>query len=375
MSHEKHPNTSHRHSRGNNAIAFALAAAILYGISAPFSKLLLNTLHPALLAGLLYLGAGLGMLIWNTLLTGKRRVTSEAKLSKKDWPYVAAMILLDIAAPISLMTGLTMTTAENASLLNNFEIVATGLLAAIFFRESIGKRMGLAILFITVASFLLSIESAASFSFSAGSIFVLIACLCWGLENNCTRMLSLKNPLQIVVIKGFGAGTGALLIFIIVGGEFQFVIQMIYALILGFVSYGLSIFFYIKAQRDLGAARTSAYYAAAPFIGVLVSWIVLGETMNGTFAVALLIMILGTYMAMSEKHQHRHIHDNVTHDHLHNHQDGHHLHSEETVSHSHVHTHEPIAHVHGHTPDMHHRHSHEAPINQDSDEKIPKKYS
>jgi drug/metabolite transporter (DMT)-like permease len=347
-----------REKIGSNAVFFAILAAILYGISAPFSKLLLNTLHPALLAGLLYLGAGIGMLIWNTMRVRGQSQGIEAKLSKKDSPFVAVMIVLDIAAPISLMTGLSMTTAENASLLNNFEIVVTGLLAVLFFHETIGKRMGFAILLISIASILLSVENAASFSFSLGSIFVLIACICWGLENNCTRMLSLKNPMQIVVIKGFGSGTGALLIFMIADGEVQFGVQIFYALLLGFVAYGLSIFFYIKAQRELGAARTSAYYAAAPFIGVVVSWIVLGETVNGMFAAALAIMILGTYLAVTEKHLHRHVHQTLTHEHLHNHQDSHHYHSDELIPHSHTHTHESLTHTHGHTPDLHHAHAH-----------------
>jgi drug/metabolite transporter (DMT)-like permease len=204
------------------------------------------------------------------------------------------------------------------------------------------------------------LENVNSFAFSTGSIFVLIACLCWGLENNCTRMLSLKNPLQIVVIKGFGAGIGSLLIFTITGGVFQFSLLMLLALLLGFVSYGMSIFFYIKAQRELGAARTSAYYAAAPFIGVLVSWIVLRETMNWTFGVALVIMLIGTYVAITEQHRHSHVHVAVTHNHMHNHQDGHHFHSESVVDHSHTHTHEPVSHDHDHTPDLHHVHSHDA---------------
>jgi len=359
MSNQKYQN-SHRHQKvATNAVAFAILAAVLYGISAPFSKLLLNTLHPALLAGLLYLGAGIGMLAWNSLQRKSRRASGEAKLSRNDIPFALAMIVLDIAAPISLMTGLTMTTAENASLLNNFEIVATGILAAMFFRESIGRRMGLAIILISAASFLLSVENTSSFSFSTGSILVIVACLCWGLENNCTRMLSLKNPLQIVVIKGFGAGTGSLLVFFMVGGSLSFSISIVYALLLGFVSYGLSIFLYIKAQRELGAARTSAYYAAAPFIGVLVSWMVLGETINGTFAIALLIMILGTYLAITEKHLHPHVHEPVSHNHLHNHQDGHHSHSDDTTPHSHPHMHDATAHTHGHTPDMHHNHNHD----------------
>ena len=184
------------------------------------------------------------------------------------------MVALDIAAPIFLMYGLTKTTSANASLLNNFEIVATSLIALLIFKESISKRLWGAISLITISSIILSVEDISSFSFSFGSIFVLLACVCWGLENNCTRKLSVKDPLQIVIIKGFGSGIGSLLIAFTLGEKMNNIPYIIAALLLGFFAYGLSIFFYIYAQRDLGAARTSAYYAVAPFIGVALSLIV-----------------------------------------------------------------------------------------------------
>lgn len=356
----KNPTTiKHQGRIAGNAAFFALLAAALYGMSAPLSKMLLDEIHPTLLAGLLYLGAGSGMLIWNTLRNLRTTKTKEAKLTRGDLPFVAGMILLDVAAPIFLMTGLTKTTAENASLLNNFEIVATCLLASLLFRESIGRRMWAAIILITCGSILLSLNHLGSLSFSPGSLLVLAACLCWGLENNCTRMLSLKNPLQIVVVKGFGAGSTAVLLFVLLGGVPQFNIMMVYALLLGFVSYGMSIYFYILSQRHLGAARTSAYYAAAPFIGVVLSWILLGETVDRSFAAALFLMLAGTYMAMTENHGHKHRHEPLSHTHVHNHRDEHHRHSESEEEHSHLHSHEPFSHSHEHTPDLHHVHSHD----------------
>jgi len=356
------PKTNMKQKLGNNAVAFAILAAFLYGISAPFSKLLLVELPPTLMAGLLYLGAGMGMLCWNVIRKGGKESVQEAKLTRKDTPYIVAMVALDVAAPIALLTGLALTTAENVSLLNNFEIVATGLLAFFFFREAIGRRMSLAIALITLASILLSIKNESSFSFSAGSLLVIAACICWGLENNCTRMLSFKDPLQIVVIKGFGAGSTAMMIFLLAGGSIPLNIFLIYGLLLGFVAYGLSIYFYILAQRHLGAARTSAYYAAAPFIGVLVSWAIFQEPITPVFVAALAIMMLGTFLAITEKHQHRHVHEPITHTHIHNHQDNHHQHDTQQGEHSHMHTHEPISHIHKHTPDLHHLHSHDAQV-------------
>jgi len=348
-------------SKTATAILAAILAAALYGISSPISKLLLSGLPPTLMAALLYLGAGSGMLMVNIYRLVRRKNRHEARVTRQDFPFIIGMIVLDIAAPIFLMIGLTMATAESAALLNNFEIVATSLIALLIFREAIGKRMWLAIGLITLASSVLSLENAGSFRITPGSVFVLLASICWGFENNCTRMLSLKDPLQIVVIKGFGSGIGSLAIAFALREQSGNILYIGYALILGFFAYGLSIYFYISAQRELGAARTSAFYAAAPFIGVLLSWIVLQEGITATFLAALFIMLAGTYFAISEYHSHRHRHEAMTHDHKHNHQDGHHTHvHQETVQgeHSHQHTHAALEHQHAHTPDLHHRHRH-----------------
>lgn len=342
-------------------IGYAILAALLYGISSPLSKLLLLEIPPTLMAALLYLGAGMGMLGINLYQVLMKHEKREAKMTAKEMPYIIGMIGLDIAAPIFLMIGLTLTTSSNASLLNNFEIVATTLIALFIFKETVGKRMWIAITLITLSSMLLSLNDVSSLSFSMGSVFVLLACISWGFENNCTRMLSLKDPLQIVVVKGFGSGIGALIICFAIK-EFSFnVMYIALALLLGFVAYGMSIFLYIKAQRELGAARTSAFYATAPFIGVILSWIILKEPVTLTFMAALTIMLIGTYFAVSEDHRHSHLHFEETHEHKHNHEDGHHHHrhdSEITGEHSHEHTHEKTEHSHGHLPDLHHRHSH-----------------
>ena len=205
------------------------------------------------------------------------------------------------------------TTSANASLLNNFEIVATSLIALLIFKGAIGKRMWIAISLITLSSLILSVEDLSSFSFSIGSIFVIIACLCWGSENNCTRMLSLKDPLQIVVVKGFGSGVMSLIIALTLKQYSTNLLYLSMALLLGFVSYGLSIYLYIIAQRELGAARTSAYYAVAPFIGVLLSIIIFGQQITISFIIALTIMIIGAYFAAFEHHKHSHSHKEATH--------------------------------------------------------------
>ncbi len=357
--HEHHDH--HRPYESLKPILLAILAAVLYGISSPVSKLLLVEIPPALMAALLYLGAGLGMLAVSTVNAIRKKEQVEAKMTRKELPYIIGMILLDIGAPIFLMLGLTLTTSSNASLLNNFEIVATSVIALFIFKEAIGKRLWIAIAFITLSSIILSVKDFSSFTFSIGSIFIIMACLCWGFENNCTRMLSLKDPLQIVVVKGFGSGIGALIISIFMKESCNNVLYIFIALLLGFVAYGLSIFFYIKAQRDLGAARTSAYYAASPFIGVLISWVVLKEGITGSFVVALGLMLIGTYFAITEDHQHEHLHVEETHEHKHNHNDGHHnhVHDFDVVSdHTHVHKHEKQDHKHGHLPDLHHRHAH-----------------
>ena len=343
------------------SILMAIVAAALYGISSPMSKLLLVEIPPTLMAALLYLGAGLGMMMVNIIKVLSKKEQIEAKMTKKELPYIIGMVVLDIMAPVFLMLGLTMTTSANASLLNNFEIVATSLIALFIFKEAIGKRMWIAIALITLSSIILSVEDFSSLTFSIGSFFVIVACISWGFENNCTRMLSMKDPLQIVVIKGFGSGIGSLIISLALKEYSSNILYIFLALILGFVAYGLSIFFYIFAQRELGAARTSAYYAAAPFMGVLISWLVLQERITGSFLIAIIIMLIGAYFAVSENHKHSHIHVKEVHEHKHNHDDNHHNHTHETEvlgEHCHEHTHEKMEHKHAHMPDLHHRHTH-----------------
>ncbi|WNY25762.1 DMT family transporter [Methanolapillus millepedarum] len=357
----------------NSAIGLALLAALLFGLNAPFSKMLLDDIPPMLMVSLLYLGAGIGIFILRFFSHAAGSEKKEAKITKKELPWTILMILLDIVAPFLLMLGLSLTTAENASLLFNFEMVATSVIALIFFKEAVGKRMWLSIGIITLASIILSIDwTASTFRFSTGSLLVLAACCCWGLENNCTRNMSEKDPAQIVILKGFGSGLGAALIFFLFGqsthSEFLPEIPpqiLLYAMILGFVSYGLSIFLYVKAQRHLGAARTSAYYAAAPFMGVIVSFILFGTNVTASFWVAAALMIIGVWLAVKENHNHEHLHEEITHEHRHGHDDGHHDHEWTTPhpnsadTHTHAHTHKKEEHAHTHNPDIHHRHLHE----------------
>lgn len=288
------------HTKQKAATFFAVLAAALYAISVPTSKLLLEYFSPTIMAAYLYLGAGLGMLAVSPLRNRLNKGKQELRLTGQELPYTLGMIVLDIIAPIFLMLGLTMATAANASLLNNFEIVATSLIALLVFKEAISKRLWFAIFLITASSIILSFENVSSLAFSWGSLLVLLACICWGLENNCTRKLSVKDPLQIVVIKGICSGTGALLIGLFLGDGFGPAAYIFVALLLGFVAFGLSIFFYVYAQRELGAAKTSAYYAISPFIGVALSLLIFKTLPGASFLVALVIMIAGTYFAATD---------------------------------------------------------------------------
>lgn len=282
------------------AIFWAILATGLYALNAPVSKLLLEEVPPTMMAALLYLGAGIGLAVVRLVQRMTGRGKKEAPLTKKDMPYTVGMVVLDIAAPIFLMVGLTMTMAANASLLNNFEIVATAVIALLIFQEAISRRLWLAIVLVTISSAILSVEDVTSFTFSYGSIFVLLACVCWGLENNCTRMISHKDPLEIVVIKGFGSGLGSLVLAFFLGENALPLVYGVCTLLLGFVAYGLSIFFYIYAQRYLGAAKTSACYALAPFMATALSLVIFREKPSISFFIALLIMAVGTYFASTD---------------------------------------------------------------------------
>ena len=281
----------------NLSVASAILAALLYALSTPLSKILLTSVSSTMMAAFLYLGAGIGMLIIGLIRKIIGRNDKEKKLSARDIPYTIAMVILDIAAPICLMKGLEISSAASVSLLNNFEIVATSLIAYVIFKEKISKKLWCAIVLITLSSIILSYEGIESFSFSRGSMLVLLAAVLWGFENNCTRAISDSDPLEIVVIKGFGSGVGSLITAMVIGESVPPADIIWQALLLGFASYGLSIFFYVYAQRTLGAARTSAYYALSPFIGVILSLVILSEVPHPSFYIALIVMAVGTYLA------------------------------------------------------------------------------
>lgn len=285
------------------SILCAILAAALYAFNAPVSKLLLKTVPPTMMAAFLYLGAGTGMLAMGVVRRAVKKAPAERRLTRKDLPYTVGVIVLDIGAPIFLMVGLTSAAPANVSLLNNFEIVATSLIALLIFKEAISRRLWLAIGLITLSSVVLSIEDSSSFQFSTGSLFVLLACICWGFENNCTRMMSEGDPLEIVVIKGIGSGLGSLLIAFATGETLPPLKLIPAVMLLGFVSYGLSIFFYVYAQRRLGAALTSAFYAVSPFIGVILSLLIFKELPGTRFLVAFGIMAVGTYLAAKTSKQ------------------------------------------------------------------------
>ncbi len=253
------------------------------------------------MAGLLYIGAGLGMGVIALLRKLKKAERTEEKITKADLPYTVAMIVLDIAAPIFLLLGLSYTSAANASLLNNFEIVATALIALVVFKERISPRLWFGILFVTASCALLSIEDISSLKFSFGSLFILLACVCWGIENNCTRKLSAKDPLEIVLLKGIFSGLGSVIIGLCSGERITTLWSVLAVLAVGCVAYGLSIFFYVYAQRLLGAARTSAYYAIAPFIGTLLSLIIFRELPQYIYFIALGIMVIGAWLCSSDE--------------------------------------------------------------------------
>lgn len=280
------------------SIIFALLAAAFYAINTPLSKLLLNNVPATFMAAFLYLGAGVGVGI--IYLFHWHNEDRAERLTKKDLPYTIGMIVLDILAPIFLMLGIKYGTAANASLLGNFEIVATTLIACLAFKEAVSKRLWAAIGMITLSSILLSFEGAGSFRFSYGSVLVLLATACWGLENNCTRSISDKSTYEIVVLKGIFSGGGAFVIALISGEKLPEIRYILPAMLLGFVAYGMSIFLYIRAQRDLGAAKTSAYYAVAPFVGAFLSFVILGEKLTVVYFAALIIMIAGTVFVVKD---------------------------------------------------------------------------
>ncbi len=284
----------------NYGIFLAVFSAALYALNVPFSKLLLEYIPSTMMAGLLYIGAGLGMGAVALFRKGFGSAPEE-KLERADLPYTAAMVVLDIAAPICLLFGLNYTSAANASLLNNFEIAATATVALCVFKEAISPRLWSGLFFVCASCTLLSFEDISAFNFSIGSVFVLLAALFWGIENNCTRKLSSKDPLLIVLLKGIFSGGTSLVIGLCLGEKAANLWSVFAVLAVGLVSYGMSIFVYVYAQRILGAARTSAYYAVTPFLSSLLSLIIFKEAPTLQFFAAILLMAIGAWLSSGDE--------------------------------------------------------------------------
>lgn len=344
---------------------YGLMAAVLFGISAPLSKLLLDGVDPIVLAGLLYLGAGagLGLLVAVGRIFG--RANREAGLERHDLPWLIGAILAGgVAGPIFLMLGLQRTPAATTSLLLNFEVVATGLIAFALFREAVGRRTWMAIAAIALGGALLTFDASGGWGVSLGVLLVLGACLAWGFDNNFTGRISLKDPKRIVAIKGLAAGAFSLVLGLSLGRPLPTLSHTLWALLLGTVSYGASIALFVQSLRRVGAARTGALFGMAPFVGVGLSLILFSRLPDLMFYLALPLMILAAVLLAREKHEHKHVHAELTHTHSHGHDDMHHEHSHaeggmEGSRHAHEHTHQDVTHSHAHTPDPHHRHAHD----------------
>lgn len=284
----------------NIAILFAILAAALYAIHIPVSKAILPHVGSTMMAALLYLGAGIGIMLYGLIERNTIKGKQQDRLTGKELPYTIAMVILDILAPILLMYGIARTNAANVSLLNNFEIVATSIIALVLFNEAISIKLWLVILLVAISSAILSFEGNGAFAFNEGSLLVLGASMCWGFENNCTKKISHKNTEEIVTIKGCFSGLGSFIIALILGEKIPQWNLICLVLLLGFVSYGLSINFYIKAQKELGAAKVSAFYSIAPFLGVLFSMIFLSERPSIQFYIALIIMVISTMILIKD---------------------------------------------------------------------------
>jgi drug/metabolite transporter (DMT)-like permease len=339
--------------------ALGLGAAVLFGMATPAAKYLLDAAGPITLAGLLYVGGGLGV----SLLQWRQDVRREAPLRRADFGMAALILVLGgIVAPIALLYGLQGTTAASASLLLNLEGPLTVLVAAVFFREYVGWRLGLSVMLVFAGAGLLGYVPAGEGGESdwRAVLLIAVACLCWALDNNLTQRLTLKNPVTIVQIKTLGAGGFNLFLAWMLGESMPAIVPIILTLAVGFLSYGISILMDAYALRILGAAREAAFFATAPFIGVAGSVVLLGENFGVREGAAFALMTAGIGFLLTERHEHLHVHEPLEHEHLHFH-DEHHQHVHDgrvTEPHSHWHRHERLVHSHLHVPDVHHRHSH-----------------
>lgn len=296
----------------------AIAAAVLFGASAPLSKVLLSQIDPIAMAGLLYLGSGTGLLLFRVIMKFFKFDTMSVKLGMPDLPWLMVAVFAGgVVAPIMLMYGLSDTPAATASLLLNFECVSTTLIAVMIFKDVMDRRIWAAILLVTAASFVLSYDPGSQWGVSIGALGVIGACVFWGIDNNFTRNICGKDPVSIGMVKGLVAGSFSLLLALALGQAMPDAVLILYALALGSVSYGLSIVLFIFSMRGLGAARSSAWLSTAPFTGAIIAFIVLREEVYSGFLLALPIMLAGAALLFFEEHKHVHVHAGMEHDHCH----------------------------------------------------------
>jgi len=346
-------------------VIHAMLAALLFGASTPFSKMLLGAAQPGTLAGLLYLGSGLGLLLCFGLRSLLQRQGEEqpARISRQDLPWFAGAVLAGgVAGPLLLMAGLVGLPGSTAALLLNMEGVLTALLAWFVFRENFDRRIFLGMLLIVLAGILLSWESMPVAGLPWGALAIVAACLCWAVDNNLTRKVSGNDALQIAGLKGLAAGTVNLGIALALGGRLPEIRTLALAGVVGFLGYGLSLVLFVLALRHLGTARTGAYFSMAPFAGALLSLMLLNEVPGKLFWLAAALMAAGIWLHLTESHEHEHEHEAMSHAHVHRH-DEHHQHEHDfewdgAESHAHHHHHRPLRHTHPHYPDIHHRHGH-----------------